>query len=165
MKKQSLITILTVVALSCWLAGCKEKSDTVSEPVEKAAEESENVVGKATDAVKDTVQAAKETGAKVVEDVKQAGETAVNTVTEKAKEMAAPVNAEGQKLIDSAKSLFSEGKLSDALAKLKDASGLSLSEEQKKTVDTLKAQIEKALATTSDATKSASDAVNNLLKK
>lgn len=168
MKKITLT--FTAIAITAVLAGCnKQETDKAAEATKDAAAKTEGVVEKATDAVKNTVDAAKDTGAKVVEDVKKAGTEAVATVTEKVKDIAAPASAKAQELIDSAKGLFTEGKFSDALAKLKDASSASPSTEQQGIIDTLKAQIEKAMAAaskaTTDATKSATDAVNNLLKK
>jgi hypothetical protein len=93
----------------------------------------------------------------------------VAAVSDKAKELAAPASAKAQEFIDSAKSLFTEGKFADALAKLKEASSAAPSTEQQSVIDTLKTQIEKAMAAaskaTTDATKAATDAVNNLLQK
>lgn len=172
MKNRNLITTLTACALTTWLVGCSKQesnTQTTSEAAKDAGAKTESVVGKATDAVKNTVDAAKETGAKVVEDVKKAGTEAVATVTEKAKEVAAPVSAKAQEFIDSAKGLFTEGKFADALTKLKDASAASPSTEQQSVIDSLKAQVEKAMAATSktvsDAATSATNAINNFLKK
>lgn len=170
MKNQNIILTLIACSLTTWLVGCsKSESTTTSEATKETAAKTESVVEKASDAVKNTVEAAKETGAKVVEDVKKAGTEAVATVTEKAKEVAAPVSTKAQEFIDSAKGLFTEGKFADALAKLKDASAASPSTEQQSIIDSLKAQIEKAMAATSktisDATTSATNAINNFLKK
>jgi len=154
--------------MATWMAGCKQETTTASEATKDAAAKTEKAVDQATDAVKRTVDAAKETGAKVVQEVKNASAQAVATVSDKAKEVAAPASAKAQELIDSAKSLFTEGKIGDALAKLKETSGASPSTEQQSVVDTLKTNIEKAMAAASkvatDATQGAKDAVNNLLK-
>jgi hypothetical protein len=169
MKTNKIIASLTVVALSAWVVGCKEETKTADE---KAAA--------TTDVITKSVESAKETGAQVVadvktagaqavEDVKAAGAQAVAAVTEKAKEVAAPASAKAQELIDSAKSLFSEGKFADALAKLSETSSTSPSAEQQSVVANLKAQIEKAMAATtktiSDATKSATNAISNFLPR
>ena len=169
MKKQQIILSLTVIALSAWIVGCKQETNTTSDATKDAAAKTEGVVGQATDAVMSTVESAKEAGAKVVQDVKTAGTEAVATVTEKAKELTAPASAKAQELIDSAKGLFTEGKFADALAKLKDAGSASPSTEQQSVIDSLKAQVEKAMAATSktisDVTASATNAVNNLFQK
>ena len=102
MKTQKLITSLTAIALSAWVVGCKQEAKTTPETSKEAAPKTEGVVGQATDAVKNTVAAVKDTGAKVVQDAKAAGTQAVTAVTEKAKEVAAPFSAKAQELIDSA---------------------------------------------------------------
>lgn len=170
MKTSQIILSITAIAISTWITGCKQESTTTTtEATKDTAAKTEGVVGQAADAVKNTVESAKEAGAKVVQDVKTAGTEAVTTVTEKAKELAAPASAKAQELIDSAKSLFTEGKFADALAKLKDAGSASPSAEQQSVMDSLKAQIEKAMAATSktinDVTASATNAVNNLFQK
>ena len=166
MKSNKVILILSALALAAWVTGCKEETKSA---VESAKETTKTVSEKTTDAVKDATAAVKDTGAKVIEEVKAAGTTAVQAVTDKAKEMAAPVNTKAQELIDSAKSLMTEGKFSDALAKLNATSGETMSTDQVSMVDGLKAQIAKATDATgkavNDATKSATDAVNNLLNK
>ena len=146
MKKQSLLLSLTAIALSAWVIGCKEEPKAASEAVKEPPKAASTAVSAATDKVKETVAAAKETGAKVVENVKTAGTQAVATVTEKAKEVA-------------------EGKFADALAKLKETNNASPSGEQQSVIANLKAQIEKAMSATSGAISSATNALNNFLKK
>jgi hypothetical protein len=101
--------------------------------------------------------------------VKTVSTQAVAAVTDKAKELAAPASAKAQELIDSAKSLFSEGKLTDALAKLNQTTNAAPSVEQQSVVDGLKVQVEKAIKATSgainDATASATNALNKLFQK
>jgi len=164
MKSHKVILSISALALAVWVSGCKEKKPAG----ESAAEAKKTVTEQTTDAVKTATAAVKETGAKVIEDVKAAGTTAVAAVTDKAKEMAAPANAKAQELIDSAKSLISEGKFTDALAKLNATSGETMSTNQVSMVDGLKAQITKATEATSkavsDATASTSGAVSNVTK-
>ena len=158
MKTQNILFPLTAAALLVWTSGCDSKKDaTVQDKMQSAADG-------ASDALKKTTDAVKETGAKVVSDVKEAGAKAVNDVADKAKEVAAPVSAKAQELLESAKSLIGEGKLQDALAKLKALSGEKLSTEQQALADSLKAQIDKLLGTTSKAATDAA-AASNLRKK
>lgn len=169
MKFNKVILSVSAIALGIWVAGCKQESKPVEKPaVETTTEASKGVAEKATDAVKNATAAVKETGAKVISDAKAAGTTAVAAVTDKAKEMAAPASAKAQELIDSAKSLISEGKFTDALAKLNATSGETMSTNQVSMVDSLKAQITKATEATSkvvtDAATSASGAVSNVTK-
>ncbi len=169
MKSNTVILSISALALAVWVAGCKQESKSVEKAAAEAtAEASKGVTEKATEAVKNATDAVKETGAKAVADVKAAGATAVAAVTDKAKEMAAPASAKAQELIDSAKSLIGEGKFTDALAKLNATSGETMSPTQTSMVDGLKAQISKAMEgsgkAVNDATKSATDAVNKLLK-
>lgn len=169
MKKQTIILGLTAIVAGAILVGCKEEKKSTGETGQETTKPATNVLTEAKDAVAKTVETAKETGAKVVEDVKTAGSQAVTTVTEKAKELAAPASAKAQELIDSAKSLFNEGKFTDALAKLNLTTNASPSTEQQSVIDNLKAQIDKAIKAASgainDATKSATNALNNLLGK
>lgn len=169
MKKQTIVLGLTAIMASAILVGCKEEKKSASETGKETTKTTSNALTEAKDAVAKTVETAKETGAKVVEDVKTAGSQAVTTVTEKAKELATPASAKAQELIDSAKSLFNEGKFTDALAKLNQTTNTSPSAEQQSVVDSLKTQVEKAIKATSgainDATQSATNALNNLLRR
>jgi hypothetical protein len=166
MKANCIIPILMATALSAGVVGCKNETNPRDE---KAVGARGDAVTEATDAVKRSVASAKEAGAKAVTDLKTAGAQAVTAVSDKAKEIAAPANAKAQELIESAKHLFSEGKLADALAKLKETSGAAPSPEQQSVVDRLKAQVEKAMTATKqsvlDATRSATNAVSNFFQK
>ncbi len=159
MKTRNILFPLAAAALLAGNTGCDSKKDaTVQDQTRSAADGASDTLKKTTDAVK-------ETGAKVVNDVKEAGTKAVNEVTEKVKEVAAPASAKAQELLDSAKSLIGEGKLQDALAKLKALSGEKLSTEQQALADSLKAQVDKLLGTTSKAATDAAAAAGNLFKK
>ncbi len=97
--------------------------------------------------------------------MQETGAKVVNDVAEKAKEVAAPVNAKAQELLDSAKRLIGEGKLQDALAKLKALNGENLSAESQALADSLRAQIDKLPGPTSKAATDAAAAAGNRLKK
>lgn len=169
MKPNKLILSLTAIALSAWVVGCKEEPKATTETNKAATPQTEGVVDQANHAVSNTVQAVKDTGAKVVQDVTTASTQAVAAVTEQAKAAVAPFSAKAQELINSAKSLFTEGKFADALAKLNETSTTSPSAEQQSVIANLKTQIEQAMAAvsqaTTNATKAATDAVNSFLKK
>lgn len=147
MKNQKIICSLTIAALTCWVAGCKDEAKSVTEQTKEAAS-----------SVGDTV-------AKTVESAKDAGAKAVTDMTDKAKEMAAPANAKAQELITAATSLVSEGKFQDALTKLKEIGSEKLSLDQESVVAGLKAQIEKALGATTKTATDAAGAAAGLLPK
>ena len=147
MKIQKLIFSISVGALLLWNAGCKQESKPDAEPAAEAAPSTAEVVAKTTDS-------ARETGTEVVQET-----------TAKVNEVAAPASAKAQELIDSAKGLLAEGKFQDALAKLKEIGGEKLSLNQQSMVDSLKAQIEKALAATPRTAADAAGSVGNLLNK
>ena len=168
MKSYSLV-IQFVATIACVaLLGCKPETTSGAGASETSTGKSESAIEQATEAVKHTVESAKEAGAKAVEQVRETSTQAVHTVTEKARELSAQGSARAQELIDSAKSYFNEGKYTNALARLKETTGETLSSYQKSTVDSLKAQIEKAMNAVStaatNATHSASEAVNKLLQ-
>jgi predicted small lipoprotein YifL len=158
MKTNKILFTLATVALVVGLTGCGKKEDaTLQEQADTAATETSDTVQKATDAMK-------ETGEKVVQDVKQAGQQVAQDVTDKTKEVVAPINAKAQSIIDTAKQYVSEGKLQEALTKLKELSGEKLSTEQQALADSLKAQIDKLLGTTNKAATDATKAAGSLLK-
>lgn len=172
MKTNKIIVSLTALAIAAWVTGCKEQTKPADGSVnagESAKEAAPSVAEQTTEVIKTATAAVKESGAQVIEQVKTAGTNAVQAVTEKAKEVVAPLNLKAQGLIDAAKSLISEGKFADALAKLNATEGETLSTDQISMVDSLKAQIAKATEAAgkavNDATKSATDAVNSFLKK
>lgn len=155
MKASKLILTTLGVALLVG-AGCN-KDSAVQKDVDKAASD-------AGDALKNAGDAVKQGGEKVVQDVKQAGEAAAKDAAKKAEEVAAPVNAKAQGIIDETKKLVSDGKLQEAVAKLKELTGEKLSAEQQALADGLKAQIDKLLGTTNKAAADAENAAKNLLK-
>jgi len=170
MKKQHLIIPFSTIALCVWVVGCNQQSTSPSSDSEaKPGAASGSGVEKAKEAVNNTIEAAQQTGEKVMADAKAAGSNAIESVNAKAGQFTDAANTEGQKLIDSAKSLISDGKFSEALATLEQTTGLSLTEAQKETVDKLKQQVEDALSkfsnSTTEASEAAKNAINNLMKK
>lgn len=147
MKNQNVISLIVAVSLPLWITGCEEKKADLGTQIKEEA-------GKTGEAIKDAAGSLKESGEKVAKEV-----------AEKAKEITAAGSSKVQELIDSAKSLAGEGKFQDALAKLKALGGENLSVEQKNFVEGLKAQIDKALASSKKAATNAIDAASNLLKK
>jgi hypothetical protein len=158
MKTNKILFALATAALVIWSTGCDKKDADVQKDM-KAAESD------ASAAMKNAADAAKQTGEKVVADVKETGEKVAKNVAAKADELAAPVNTKAQEIIDATKKFISDGKLQDAMAKLKELGGEKLSAEQQTIADGLKAQIDKLLGTTSKATTDAATAAGNLLKK
>ena len=185
--KQIPLTFAAVLALG--LASCSknEPATPTAEDANKAPETARIEVGKTADAAKaeaaKTADAAKAEAAKTAEAAKvEAAKTAEAASVEAARtadaakaqavRTADAAKAEGVKaaeasktqgLIDKAKSLIAENKLTDASSVLQQLSGQSLSAEQAKLVDSLKEQIQKAL--TAKATDNAGTAVGDLLKK
>lgn len=146
MKINKTLFTLATAALVIWAAGCEKKDSTVQKDLQNAATD-------AGDAVKDVAAAAKQTGENIAKDA-----------TAKAGELAAPINTKAQEIIDATKKLISDGKLQDALTKLKELGGEKLSAEQKAIADGLKAQIDKLLGTTSKTATDAATAAGNLIK-
>ena len=137
MKTRSSAFSLASVALLVWTTSCNKQPDATTP-------------GQAQGAAA-TMQ---ETGTKMA-----------NDMAAKAAEVTAAGSAKAQELIDSAKKLVGEGKFQDALAKLKATGGEKLSVNQQAMVDTLKAQIEKAIGATSKAAADASAAAGGIPKK
>jgi outer membrane PBP1 activator LpoA protein len=84
-----------------------------------------------------------------------------------AQDAATSTAAQAQALIEKAQALLADTKYGDAANVLKELSAMKLTPEQKRIVDDLTAQVQKALAgaAASDASKKASDAVGGLLGK
>ncbi len=157
MKTNKTLFTLAVAALVVWATGCEKKDTTVQQDANKAGSAAGDVVKNAAEAVKDS-------SVKVAQDVKEAGQKVAKDVSAKTEELAAPINAKAQEIIDAAKKLVSDGKLQDALTKLKELGGQTLSAEQKTVADGLKAQIDKLLGTSSKTATDATKAAGNLIK-
>lgn len=146
MKTSKILFTLATAALVVWAAGCEKKDTAVQKDLQNAATD-------AGDAVKNLADAAKQTAEDVAKDT-----------TAKAGELVAPISTKAQEIIDATKKLISDGKLQDALAKLKELGGEKLSAEQKAIADGLKAQIDKLLGATSKTATDAATAAGNLLR-
>jgi len=117
--------------------------------------------------MKQTADSVKVVGETMVSDAtkqtQDAAAAASTTATTAATAATAAGTSKAQEWIDKAKSLVAQTKYSEAASVLQQLSSLKLTDEQQKLVDTLKEQIQKALA--SKATGEGASAVGNLLKK
>lgn len=128
------------------VAGCsKQETAPPANPVE-TEKTAESLAGQ----LKDTAEAAKATAEKAAGEAAKQAETA-----------AAAASGTAQTLIDKARVLVSEKKYQDALTVLGQMSDLKLTDDQKKLVESLKTQIQKALA--GQAATDGASAVGNLL--
>jgi hypothetical protein len=142
------ILLPLAAALAFSLAGCS-KQDSTPPP---AAEDAQKAAAPAADTLKQTTDSAK-----------AAAETAVSDTTKQAQDAAAATTSKAQEWIDKAKSLIAENKFSEASSVLQQLAGQPLTAEQQTLVDSLKEQIQKALA--AKATGEGAAAAGNLLKK
>jgi len=138
MTIKSTLTTLTLCAVVTALSGCK-KEETPSAP--QAPTASESAAPAATAAMGAVTSAVQQVTSQAATQV-QATESQVPAA-----------ESQAQTLIDKAKTLVADKKYSDALASLNQLAGAKLTSEQQSLVDSLKAQIQAALAktTTSDA--------------
>ena len=144
--EQILLPIAATFAIL--LAGCS-KQDSTSTPT---AEDAQKAAAPAADTLKQTADSAK-----------AAGEAAVSDATKQVQDTAAAATSKAQEWIDKANGLVAESKFSEASSALQQLAGLKLTPEQQQLVDSLKEQIQKALA--AKATGEGVSAVGNLLKK
>ncbi len=127
-------------------AGCsKQETSPTANPVE-TEKTAESLAGQ----LKDTAEAAKASAEKAAGEVAKQAETA-----------AAAASGTAQTLIDKARGLVTEKKYQDALTVLGQLSDLKMTDDQKKLVESLKTQIQKALA--GQAATDGASAVGNLL--
>lgn len=132
------------------VSGCKKEQPAADAQAPKPAEGLAAESAKAVDAVKAT---AKEVTDQAAAQVKTTAKEATDQATAQAK----AAEQQAQTIIDRAKSLVTENKYQEALSSLSQLASSTLTADQQKLVDGLKAQIQAALAKTS-----ASDAASAL---
>jgi hypothetical protein len=156
MKFKAISTSMAVCALAVSLSGCSKSGTSTPTPP------------KTPKATPGTAVEAQPAASPAAAEVKQAGETAATAATQAVKNAATEVakpaagaTAQAQGLIDKAKSFVTEKKYQDALNTLNQLAGMTLTADQQKMVDDLKAQIQKLMATPAAA--EATKAVGGLL--
>ncbi|MFN0067911.1 MAG: hypothetical protein ACKVYV_09775 [Limisphaerales bacterium] len=146
-------TLLAGLTGAVLLAGCGDSTNTSGTGTSGGVSAT---ISEATEAAKKTASDSAAAVEKTASDASAAAKKATDDAM-------AAVNTQYQSAIESVKKLIAEGKGTEAMSKLKDlTSNLKLTPEQKKMVDDLMAQAQKALAGGADAAKKT---VDNLLKK
>lgn len=164
MKTKTIAPILIIVTALACTSGCGSKKESAPPSVPEAAKSSaaptadaqKAVTAAAADAQKAMATTVTE-AQKAVEPVKAAAQTAVADATKTTQSTAAAATAKAQEIIDKAKALVADNKFQEGLTALNSLAGMTLTPDQQKMVDDLKATIQKALSS------NAAKAVGNIL--